>query len=400
MFYVIRENRTYDRSSAIFEQGNGDPTLTLFGADITPNAHAIAQNFVLFDNFYVDADVSYDGHAFSTAAYATDFVQKIWQTYYGTRGALYLGEGGGFMRNPFGNISAPTRRLSSGTTRIAPTSASAATASSCDNSARAPPATSPSARPCPACIGAIAPTFAAFDLSITDRSGSTQWNAEFQAYVANGKLPQLSIIHLGNDHTDGTTPGMPTPRAMVADNDLALGRLVETISQQRLLEGLGDLRARRRLRRAGPTTWIRIARSLLVASPFAKRGFVDHTFYTTSGMLRTIELILGLPPMSLYDAARHADVQRVSADAEPGALHEDSAEPRVRRGQHGQFRRRGAVAGDGFFRRRSDARTAAERDSLALREGRPADAPASPQRVRHSALTVRASAFRRTGPIR
>ena len=109
VFYIIRENRTYDQILGDVAEGNGDPKLALFGKDSTPNAHALAQNFVLFDNFYVDADVSYDGHAYSTAAYATDVVQKLWQTMYANRGGLYLGEGGGSMRNPFGNLSSPER---------------------------------------------------------------------------------------------------------------------------------------------------------------------------------------------------------------------------------------------------------------------------------------------------
>ena len=109
VFYIIRENRTYDSILGDMKQGNGDAKLTLFPADVTPNAHALARNFVLFDNFYVDADVSADGHAFSTAAYATDFVQKLWQTLYGNRGGIYLSEGGGFLRTPFGNVTAPGR---------------------------------------------------------------------------------------------------------------------------------------------------------------------------------------------------------------------------------------------------------------------------------------------------
>ena len=88
-------------------KGNGDPTLTLFGEDVTPNAHALAREFVAFDNFYVDAEVSYDGHAFSTAAYATDIVEKFWPTNYAGRGAAYLSEGGGAMRNAYGNVAAP-----------------------------------------------------------------------------------------------------------------------------------------------------------------------------------------------------------------------------------------------------------------------------------------------------
>ena len=107
VFYIIRENRTYDQILGDLEKGNGDPNLCLFGEDVTPNAHAIAREFVVFDNFYVDAEVSYDGHAYSTGAYATDFVEKIWPTNYGGRGARYLSEGGGKMRNAYGNVAAP-----------------------------------------------------------------------------------------------------------------------------------------------------------------------------------------------------------------------------------------------------------------------------------------------------
>ena len=107
VFYVIRENRTYDQILGDLPKANGDPSLTLFGEKVTPNAHALATTFEAFDNFYVDAEVSYDGHAFSTGAYATDFVEKMWPANYGRREGLYLSEGGYKMRNPFGNIAAP-----------------------------------------------------------------------------------------------------------------------------------------------------------------------------------------------------------------------------------------------------------------------------------------------------
>ena len=107
VFYVIRENRTFDQVLGDLGRGNGDPSLAIFGEEITPNAHAIAREFATFDNFYVDAEVSYDGHAFSTGAYATDIVEKMWPTNYGGRGGLYLSEGGWAKRNPYGNIAAP-----------------------------------------------------------------------------------------------------------------------------------------------------------------------------------------------------------------------------------------------------------------------------------------------------
>ena len=111
VFYVIRENRTYDQVLGDLPKANGDPSLTLFGEEVTPNAHALAREFTPFDNFYVDAEVSYDGHAFSTGAYATDFVEKMWPANYGRREGLYLSEGGYKMRNPFGNIAAPRAGL-------------------------------------------------------------------------------------------------------------------------------------------------------------------------------------------------------------------------------------------------------------------------------------------------
>jgi YVTN family beta-propeller protein len=300
VFYVIRENRTYDQILGDLAQGNGDPTLTMFGAGITPNAHAVAQNFALFDNFYVDAEVSYDGHAFSTSAYANDFIQKIWQTYYGARGAQYLAEGGGLLRNPYGNIAAPTGGYLWDHAARAHVSVRSYGEFG-NNSARAANGDISVTAAVPGLVGAIAPKFAAFDVSITDVSRMDQWYAEFQAYVANGQLPQLSVIHLGNDHTAGATPGMPTPRAMVGENDYALGRLVDNISNSIYWKD-SAIFVLEDDSQNGPDHVDSHRSVMLMASPYAKRGVVDHTFYTTSGVLRTIELILGLEPMSQYDA--------------------------------------------------------------------------------------------------
>ena len=300
VFYVIRENRTYDQIFGDVRQGNGDPTLTMFGAAITPNAHAVAQNFVLFDNFYVDAEVSYDGHAFSTAAYANDFIQKIWQTYYGARGAQYLAEGGGLFRSPYGNIAAPT----GGYIWDHAARAHVSVRSYGEFVANSAPATNGDVTvtaAVPGLVGAVAPRFAAFDVNIPDVRRMDQWQAEFQAYVANGQLPQLSIIHLGNDHTAGSTPGMPTPRAMIGENDYALGRLVDIVSNSIYWKD-SAIFVLEDDSQNGPDHVDSHRSVLLMASPYAKRTTVDHTFYTTSGVLRTIELVLGLEPMSQYDA--------------------------------------------------------------------------------------------------
>jgi hypothetical protein len=154
----------------------------------------------------------------------------------------------------------------------------------------------------PGLAGLVAPSYAGWDLGITDGRRVDNWLAEFQQYEATGTLPQLSIIRLPNDHTAGTTAGALTPRAMVADNDLALGRITEAISNSvdwkdsAIFVVEDDAQS-------GPDHVDSHRSVLLVASPFAKRSAADHTFYTTSGVLRTIELILGLPPMSQFDAA-------------------------------------------------------------------------------------------------
>ncbi len=301
VFYVIRENRTYDQVLGDVAPGNGEPRMTLFGSDVTPNAHALAQGFVLFDNFYVDADVSYNGHAFSTAAYATDFVQKMWQTYMASRGGPYLTEGGGFMRNPFGNITAPEGGYLWDAARRARVSVRSY-GEFVAHTTRTAAGDVTAVATVPGLADAVAPSYAGWDLDITDQKRVDRWADEFHAYEANGTLPQLSIIRLPNDHTAGTRAGSPTPRAMIADNDLALGRIVETISNSAYWKDSAVFVLEDDAQ-AGPDHIDSHRSVLLVASPFAKRGFVDHTLYTTSGVLRTIELILGLAPMSQYDAA-------------------------------------------------------------------------------------------------
>ena len=304
VFYVIRENRTYDQILGDLPIGEGEPTLCLFGEDVTPNAHALARDFVLFDNFYVDAEVSYDGHAFSTGAYATDATEKFWPSYYGGRGGQYLSEGGGPDRNAYGNITAPPAgyiwdaSARAGVSYRSYGEFSVPQRTPEDDTAGKPPYDGS----VPGVRGHVSPTYPPYDLSIPDNQRVDVWLEEFRRYEKDGGLPRLSILRLPNDHTAGTRPGMPTPRAMIAENDLALGRIVEAISKSRfwkesaifVLEddaqnGADHIDAHRSV--------------LLMASPYARRGALDSTMYTTSGVLRTIEMILGLEPLSQYDAA-------------------------------------------------------------------------------------------------
>jgi YVTN family beta-propeller protein len=297
VFYVIRENRTYDQVLGDLPQGNGDPNLTLFGEDVTPNAHALAREFVLFDNFYVDAEVSNDGHAYSMAAYATDAVEKLWPTLYGQRGGLYLSEGGHEIRNNYGNLSAPADGyIWDFATRAGVSVRSYGEFASWETKG------GPITATVPGLVGKVHPSYPPYDLSIPDNQRVDVWLEEFRRFEKDGGLPRLNIVRLGNDHTAGTSPGRPTPRAFVAENDLALGRLVEAISQSRFWPESAIFVLEDDAQN-GPDHVDAHRSVLLVASPWAKRGSVDSTLYTTSGVLRTIELVLGLPPMSQYDAA-------------------------------------------------------------------------------------------------
>jgi hypothetical protein len=310
VFYVIRENRTYDQVLGDLEKGNGDPNLCLFGEETTPNAHALSREFVTLDNFYVDAEVSYSGHAFSTAAYATDFVNKVWPMNYAGRGAKYLSEGGGTMRNAYGNITTPQKGYLWDAAKRAGKSVrsygefATRDAGRLHQSAEAGRAggEGPVAATVPGLEGLVSPTYPPWDLAIPDNQRVEAWKKEFAEYEASGQLPALNIVRLGNDHTAGTRPGSWTPTAMVAENDLALGRLVETISRSRYWKDSAIFVLEDDAQN-GPDHVDAHRSVALVVSPYSRRGVVDNALYTTSGMLRTIELILALPPMSQYDAA-------------------------------------------------------------------------------------------------
>jgi YVTN family beta-propeller protein len=297
VFYIIRENRTYDQILGDIERGNGDPTLTLFGEEVTPNAHAIAREFVLLDNFYVDAEVSYDGHAFSTGAYATDFIEKMWPTNYGGRGGVYLGEGGGKMRTPYGSVAAPPEGYLWDFAKRA-----GVTVRSYGEFADWDKQWGPVTATVPGLEGLVHPSYPPWDLHIPDNRRVDVWLKEFKEFEANGRLPQLSIIRLPNDHTNGTSPDSWTPRSMIAENDLALGRVVEAISSSRYWKESAIFVLEDDAQN-GPDHVDSHRSVALVISPFVRHQAVDSTLYSTTAMLRTIELILGLPPMSQFDAA-------------------------------------------------------------------------------------------------
>ncbi len=302
VFYVIRENRTYDQILGDLPQGNGDPNLCLFGEEVTPNAHALARDFVLLDNFYVNAEVSYSGHAFSTGAYSSDFVEKVWPMNYAKRGGDYLSEGGGEQRNAYGNITAPKNGYLWDACNRAGVSVRSY-GEFVDPDEKRP---GKSMALVPGLKGRIDEDYPAFDLTIPDNHRVDLWLQEFRRFEAgtegtSGELPRLTILRLGGDHTLGTRSDAPTPRAMIAENDLALGRVVEAVAKSRFWKESAIFVVEDDAQN-GPDHVDAHRSVALVISPYTRRHAVDSTLYTTAGVLRTMELILGLPPMSQYDA--------------------------------------------------------------------------------------------------
>ncbi len=284
VFYIIKENRTYDQVLGDMEQGNGDSSLCLFPQRVTPNQHALANTFVLLDNFYVDAEVSADGHNWSMGAYANDFVEKTWPTSYGGRGGNYDYEGTREIAYPkdgfiWDNCARAGVSYRSYGEFIAD---GKATMKSLE--------------------GHYDKDFPGYDLSIPDQIRFEKWKSDFDSLLAKDGVPQLSTIRLPNNHTAGARVGMPTPRAMVAENDQALGRLIEHLSHSRIWKESAVFVLEDDAQN-GPDHVDAHRSPAFVISPYAKRNAVVSRMYSTTSMLRTMELILGLPPMSQYDAA-------------------------------------------------------------------------------------------------
>jgi len=284
VFYVIKENRTYDQVLGDMKEGNGDPRLTLFGEQITPNQHALAREFVLLDNFYVDGEVSADGHNWSMGAYATDFLEKNWVSSYGGRGGGYDAEGnrpvannkGGFIWDHCKKAGVSFRTYGEFADNYKPN--------------------------IPVLKDHFCPYFTGYDNKVPDTLRFRQWKREFDSLLAVNAVPQFNSVRFCNDHTEGMRLGRPTPYAHVADNDLAVGLFVEYLSKSPIWKETAVFIVEDDAQNGADH--VDAHRSIaFVAGGFVKRGFVDHTMYSTSSMLRTMELILGIPPMSQYDAA-------------------------------------------------------------------------------------------------
>ena len=300
--YVIKENRTYDQVLGDVEIGRGDRALAVFGESVTPNHHKLSREFVLFDNFHTDGDVSADGLSWAVSAMATDFIQKLWPGYYGRRRKVFDFEGGDPTAIP------PARYLWSNAlaARLTVRNYGLWTVST----KRGPVVKDPGL------TAHTARDFPPFDLDIADAARVDVFLRDLARFEASGELPRLILVRLPGDHTAGRAPGKLTARAMMAEHDYALGRLIEGLSRSRFWpetavfvieddaqDGADHVDSHRSV--------------LLAASPYTKRGFVDSHRYSTTSVLRTIELILGLRPMTQFDAAAEPLWRAFQTEADP-----------------------------------------------------------------------------------
>lgn len=306
VLYIIKENRTYDQVFGDMPQGNGDPTLCHFGRDVTPNHHALAEEFVLLDNFYCNGVLSADGHQWTNEGYVTDYLEKSFgdfsrsYPYDGDDAMAYASSGfiwdyvlrAGLSFRVYGEFVKAV---------IEPNDATWADIYS-DYLNGTRNVSIRATTELHTLEPYLCPTFIGFPGKMQDVYRAQEFIKELKDFEAQGELPNFMIMLLPNDHTVGTRPGYPTPRATVADNDLALGRIVEAIShstfwpetaifvvQDDPQAGLDHVDGRRTV--------------AFCISPYTKRGEVISTHYNQSSMLRTMELILGLPPMNQLDMA-------------------------------------------------------------------------------------------------
>jgi len=291
--YIIKENRTYDQVFGDMPEGNGDPKLCLFPEKITPNLHKLAREFVLLDNFYAESEVSADGHEWSMAAYATDFVEKTWPFNYGHKKTKFPYPSEGVF---------PVATPASGYLWDRAREAGVSYRSYGEFVQNAATTNQPSTAHLKSLQGHFDAWFIGFDLDYSDDIRADRFISELKRFEGEGEMPRLQILRLPNDHTHGVTKGKITPTAYVADNDAAVGKVVEAVTRSKFWATTAIFVVEDDAQN-GPDHVDAHRTEALVISPYSRRRGVDSTMYSTSSMLRTMELILGLQPMTQFDAA-------------------------------------------------------------------------------------------------
>ncbi len=310
--YIIKENRTYDQVLSDLEQGDGDTSLLEFGREITPNHHKIAEDFVLMDNFNCSGVLSADGHQWTDEAYVTDYLEKFFGQFtrsypYDGNDALAYASSGFIWDNvlrhglTFRNYGEFVEAL------IEPESSTFKEMYDDFNNGTGNIKITGKAN-IETIKAFICPTYPGFTNKIPDVYRAGEFIKELKNFEKNNNFPNFIIMLLPNDHTSGTRPELPTPQAALADNDLALGQMVEAISHSRFWKetcifvteddpqaGLDHVDGHRTVG--------------FVISPYTKRGKVISNYYSQINMVRTMENILGLPPMNQLDLTAEAMVE-------------------------------------------------------------------------------------------
>ncbi len=361
VIYVLKENRTYDQVFGDLKWGDGDPSLTLFGEDVTPNHHNLARQFGILDNFYDSGEVSGDGHLWSTAAITTDYNEKTWQINYrnGERTYDYQGQVAGeipldqgipdinepatgyiwtnlarhkrtyrqygefieqvFCNTPSDQVLSPKNRTlqaQSCPRRFVEQGAQLPANLGQPKGGPSPwpwrvPILAASTATKPELRGHFDEHYVGWNLDYPDQLRADQFLNEFEQFVRARKegkgteLPQFTLLYLPNDHTSGASAGKPTPAAMVADNDLALGRVVDAVSHSPYWDDTAIFVIEDDAQNGGDHVDAHRSIALVISkySPSAPdKPLVDHNFYTTVSMIHTMEALLGLPPMNNNDA--------------------------------------------------------------------------------------------------
>ncbi|HET9101257.1 MAG TPA: phosphoesterase [Acidobacteriaceae bacterium] len=384
VIYIIKENRSYDQVFGDLNAGDRDPSLTMYGWSITPNEHKLAEQFGILDNFYDSGEVSGDGHVWSTAAITSDYTEKTWQQSYRGGERTYDYEGivangyplqekisdvnepasgylwtnlarhgktyyhfGEFVATKFCGEVAPPKKPANPLQGTPEPTPQVCARNSIGKGEPIPanygggisqypwriPMIAQDVATKPELVGHFDPQYQDFELSVPDQFRVAEFLTHLNLWVADRKggkdtMPAFVMLRLPDDHTAGTTPGMPRPEASIADNDLAVGRAVDAVShspfwndtaffilEDDAQDGADHVDAHRSL--------------MLVVSKYAPRPsanggpFVDHHFYTTVSAVRTLESLLGLPPMNNNDAFAPLMAPEFSGDGSQPAFHAD-----------------------------------------------------------------------------
>jgi YVTN family beta-propeller protein len=299
VIYVLKENRTFDQVLGDLGRGNGDPSLAIFGAAITPNHHELARRFVTFDNFYCDGEVSADGWIWSNAASANTYNQKNWPLDYGWANRLY--DFGGFGNDESAGFPGPDPLHAFLWDRLAKAGISYRNYGFFVNGLEGPQNQVTVSAAMPGLLGHTDLAYPGWDMYYPDQLRIQEWVAEFRGFEAAGRMPTVQLVYLPRDHTVGTATGQDAPEAMVADNDAALGTLVETVSHSRFWKSTAIFVIEDDAQ-DGPDHVDGHRTVAMVVSPYTQTGMVDSTRYSTVSMLRTMELLVGVEPLTHFDA--------------------------------------------------------------------------------------------------